>query len=129
MINCARTRLWQVLHTVQPEWGLIWDLSRTLFHSAVILGLFFGALVCASVLRYSTCLAELNGILALAPWMAYRLERFTSIEASLGFEGLMPVRQQIFQSLTGYMLWKRKATLVADDHELAAHGAMWLPVS
>ena len=92
-----------------------------LVRGAVLLVLFFGAPIWASVLRYSARLAEWDGILVLAAQMAYGLERFTSMEASLVLAGLMPTRQQILQNLIGYMLWRRRVILVGDDHELATH--------
>ena len=127
VISRARARLWQLLRTVRSEWGLTPDLFMRLVRGAVLPGLFFGAPVWASVLRYNTHLTELDGILALAARMAYGLERFTSMEASLALAGLMPARQQILQRLTGYMLRRRRAVLVEDDQELATHRSYVTP--
>ena len=98
-----------------------------LVRGAVLPALFFGAPIWASVLRYSTRLAELDGILALAARMAYGLERFTSLEASLVLAGLMPMRQQILYSLTRYVLRRHRAALVGDDHELTTHRSYVTP--
>ena len=73
-------------------------------HGVVLPTIFFDGLVWDFVLRHRTRLAELDGILELAARMAYGLESFTSMEACLVLAGLMPVRQRILQSLTGYML-------------------------
>ena len=120
-------RLWQLLRTVRSEWGLTPHLFMRLVRGAVLPELFFGAPIWASVLRYSTWLAELDGTLALAARMAYGLERFTSMVASLVLAGLMPAGQQILQSLTRYMLRRHRATLVGDDHELATHRSYVTP--
>ena len=58
-----------------------------LVRSVVLLALFFGAPIWAYILRYSTQLAELDGILVLAARMAYGLEHCTSKEASLVLAG------------------------------------------
>ena len=100
----TQARLWQLRRMVRSEWGLTPDLFMRLVRSAVLPGLFFGAPVWASVLRYSTYLSELDSILALASRMAYGLERFTSTEASLVLARLMLARQQILQNLIYYML-------------------------
>ena len=88
----AQAKLWQLLRTVWSEWGLAPHLFMRLVRGAVLPALFFGAPIWAFVLRYSTQLAELDGILALAARMAHGLECFTSMEASLVLAGLMPVR-------------------------------------
>ena len=113
---------------VRSEWGLIPDLFMRLVRSAILPGFFFGALVWASVLRYSTYLSKLDSILALASRMAYGLERFTSTEASLVLAGLMPARQQILQSLIYYMLWRHWAAFVEDHRSLTTHQSYVTPV-
>ena len=85
-----------------------------LVRGAVLPGLFFGAPVWASVLRIQGRLSCLDSMLTLAARMAFGLERFTSIEASLALAGLMPARQQILQRLVAYMLRRRRAILVGD---------------
>ena len=117
----TRARLWQLWRMVRSEWGLTPYLFMRLVRSTVLPRLFFGAPVWASVLRYSTYLSELDSILALASWMAYGLERFTSTEASLVLAGLMPARQQILHSLIYYMLWRHWAALVEDHRSLTTH--------
>ena len=59
--------------------------------------------------------------------MAYGMERCISMEAFLVLVGLMPERQQILQSLIGYMLRRRRATLVGDDDQLATYRSYVTP--
>ena len=65
VMSRARARLWQLLCTVQSEWGLTPDLFMRLVRGAILPALFFGAPVWDFVLRYSTRLAELDDVLAL----------------------------------------------------------------
>ena len=64
-------------------WGLHPHLFLRIVQGAVLPLLFFGAPCWASVLRYSSRVSQVDAVFAMAAWMAYRLERTTSMEASL----------------------------------------------
>ena len=109
----ARERLWLIRRLGGRAWGLHPHLFLRLVQGVVLPLLFFGALCWASVLRYSSRLSQVDAVLAMAARMAYRLERTTSVEASLALAGILPARQQILRQLLRY-LWRRdRAALIA----------------
>ena len=111
----VRERLWMVRRLGGRGWGLHPHLFLRMVQGAVFPLLFFGAPCWASILRYSSRLSQVDAILAMAARMAYRLERTTSVEASLALAGILPARQQILRRLLRY-LWRRdRAALMATD--------------
>ena len=120
-VNRAKARLCLLQRTVRREWGLRPELFLRLTRGAVLPALFFGAPVWSSILRYSSRLADIDRVLALACRMAFGLERNTSTEASLILGGIMPARQQIMQRLTHYMMRKKMHQLIDDQSALALH--------
>ena len=89
--------------------------------SIVFQVLFFGAPMWASVFRYITYLTELDSILALASRMAYGLERFTSIEASLLLAALCQEHSKFFRFLIYYKLRRQWVALVEDHQSLTTY--------
>ena len=70
----------------------------------VIVPLLYYAAPCwAAILGVETRLVELDRVMALASRMAYRLERYASIEGSLAMGGLDPARMHITQALVRYL--------------------------
>ena len=112
----ARERLWLVRRLGGRAWGLHPHLFLRLVRGVVLPLLFFGAPCWASVLRHSSCLSQVDAVLALAARMAYRLERTISMEASLAFAGILPARQQILRRLLRY-LWRRDREALTAPHD------------
>ena len=83
--------------------------------------LYYGAQCWASVLCSSTKLAALDAVTATAARMAFRLERTTSVEASLVLAGLEPARQSVMRRLVRYLVRRHGATL-RDDLASQAFG-------
>ena len=88
----AKARLWLLRCLGGRDWGLDPYLFLRLVRGAVLPMLHFGAQYWAPILCLSMRLATLDAILATAAWMAFCLERTTSVEASLVVAGLEPGR-------------------------------------
>ena len=113
----ARERLWLVRRLGGRAWGLHPHLFLRIVQGVVFPLLFFGVPCWASVLCHSSRLSQVDAVLAMAARMAYRLERTTSVEASLALVGILPARQQILRRLLCY-LWRH------DREALTATGAL-----
>ena len=112
MTSRAKARLRLLRRLGGRDWGLDPYLFLRLVRGAVLPLMFFGAPCWASVVCSSTRLAELDSVLAMAARMAFRLERNTSVEASLALAGLEPPRSQIYRRLVRYLVRRRRTALV-----------------
>ena len=99
----AKTRLWALKKGVGASWGLHSQLFLRLVRGVVIPSLFYGAPVWAAVLGVECRLDEIDGTLAQAARLAFSLERFTSVEASLALACIGPSRFHITRALVRYM--------------------------
>ena len=107
----ARARLWLLQRLGGRNWGLDPYLFVRLVRGAVLPMMYYGAQCWASVLCLSTRLAALDAVLALAARMALRLERTTSVEASLVVASLEPARHLIMRQLVRYIVRRHRSDL------------------
>ena len=110
----ARARLWLLRRLGGRDWGLDPYLFLRLVRGAVLPMLYYGAQCWASVLCSSTRLVALDAVTATAARMAFRLERTTSVEASLVMAGLEPARQSVMRHLVRYLV-RRHGAALRDD--------------
>ena len=89
--------------------------------------LYYGAQCWASVLCSSTRLAALDAVTATAARMAFRLERTTSVEASLVMAGLEPARQSVMRHLVRHLV-RRHGAALRDDLASQASGRRATPL-
>ena len=107
----ATARIWLLRRLGGRNWGLDPYMFLRFVRGAVLPIMFYGAQCWASVLGSSMRLAALDSVLATAARMAFRLERTTSMEASLALAGLEPSRCHILRRLVHYLVRKHRTDL------------------
>ena len=85
-----QARLCTLHHDIGLGWGFHPLLFIRLVKGVIVPLLFYVAPCWAAALGVEIRLIELDRIIALASWMAFGLERSTSIETSLVMDGLGP---------------------------------------
>ena len=123
----ARARLWLLRRLGGRDWGLDPYMFLRLVRGAVLPMLYYGAQCWASVLCSSTKLAALDAVTATAARMAFRLERTTSVEASLVMAGLEPARQSVMRHLVRHLV-RRYGEALRDDLASQASGRRATPL-
>ena len=103
--------------------GMHLHLFLTLLRGVVLPLLFSGAPYWALVVCHSSRLSQVDAVLALVANMVYWLEHPTSTEASLGFAGILPMRQQILMHLLHY-LWRRDRETLTVTHDPICKGTI-----
>ena len=115
----AKARLWLLKPLGGWDWGLNPYLFLRVVTGVILPMMFYGAQCWASVLCLSMRLVELDSVLAYAARMAFRLERTTSVEASLALNGIESVRYHILRILVYYLVqWCRKALVDSSSNPI-----------
>lgn len=97
----------------RQDWGV--DLICSFCSSKVILPMMFYVAPCQVLVSCSrTRLTELNSVVTCATHMAFKLERITSMDASLAIVGIELARYHILQLSVYYIIrWHKKADTLA----------------